>query len=672
MGKYGPGDIKSLCLVGHGDAGKTTLADKLLFAAKATPRCGNIKDKSSLFDSDDIEQEKQHSLEVGFANLEWEGRFVTIIDTPGYPDFIGDAICGMASSDMVAICINAHSGVGVNTRRTWDAAEEMKKARCIIVTKCDSDDADLDATLASIEDWFGEKCAPIYCPDGFGPSFKGTEDLLRTSGGDTEQGKAFFERFIERSVEADDDVMTAYLDGEKIDDEVLRQCVISAVAQGLVVPILFTSSEKDIGIVDVLDVVRRMAPNAVTSRCWETAEGDAIEVSAEAPFLGQVTKVMVDKHVGKVSYVRIVNGSMNGGDHFVSSGGGRKDKIGHIHLPFGKELKAVDSATAGHLVALTKLDNLHIGDTLTVDDSGPMLRAIPFPKPMAQLAVRPASRADETKITEALRKLADESPTFTIERDQMTNEQVASGSSALHLDMCFRRLKDRYGIEVETSVARVPYRECITKVADGHYRHKKQSGGRGQFGEVFLKVSPAAPGEGLVFDWDIVGGSIPTNFSPAVEKGIREKMVQGVIAGYPILDIRVSVYDGKFHDVDSSEAAFKTAGGRAFAEAVVAAKPVLLEPMVDAEIVVPSDNLGDISGDLNTRRGRINGMEAKGSFQVISAVAPKAEMAEYPRILTSLTSGEGSFSYDECGYEQVPANVQAQITAAYKPHADDD
>ncbi len=672
MGKYRPGDIKSLCLVGHGDAGKTTLADNLLFTAKATKRCGNIKDRSSLFDSDDLEQEKQHSLEVSFAHLDWEGRFVTLVDTPGYPDFIGDALCGMAASDMIGVCINAHSGIGVNTRRTWDMAEKMGKARCIIVTKCDVDDADLDRTLDSISEWFGERCAPIYCPNGFGPAISGTEDLLRTKGGETDQGKAFFESFIERAVEADDDVMTAYLDGEDIEDEVLRQCVISAVAQGLVVPVLFTSSEKGVGLEDVLNVVRRMAPNAVTSRCWKTEDGETIAVTDDAPLTALVTKVRVDKHVGKVSYVRIVNGSMNNGDYFYSSGGGRKEKIGNLNFAFGKDLQHVDTATAGHVVALTKLDGLHIGDTLTSEDGAPRLAEVPYPTPMAQLAVRPVSRADETKISEALRKLADESPTFTIIRDPMTNEQVASGSSGLHLDICFRRLKDRYGIEIETSVARVPYRECITKEAEGHYRHKKQSGGRGQFGEVFLKVSPAKSGAGLVFNWDIVGGSIPSNFRPAIEKGIREKMGQGVIAGYPVLDITVSVYDGKFHDVDSSEAAFKIAGGRAFSEGVVAAKPVLLEPMVDAEIVVPSDNMGDISGDLNTRRGRINGMEAKGTFQVISAVAPKAEMAEYPRILTSLTSGEGSFSFEECGYEQVPANVQAQIVAAYKPHSEDD
>jgi elongation factor G len=363
---------------------------------------------------------------------------------------------------------------------------------------------------------------------------------------------------------------------------------------------------------------------------------------------------------------------MNNGDHFYCSRGGRKEKIGNLNLAFGKDLQHIDSATAGHVVALTKLDGLHIGDTLTLENDALQLAPVPYPTPMAQLAVRPVSRADETKISEGLRKLAEESPTFTVIRDAMTNEQVASGASSLHLDICFRRLKDRYGIEVETSVARVPYRECITKPSDGHYRHKKQSGGRGQFGEVFLKVLPAPAGSGLVFNWDIVGGSIPSNFRPAIEKGIREKMGQGVIAGYPILDITVSVYDGKFHDVDSSEAAFKIAGGRAFSEGVLAAKPVLLEPMVDAEIVVPSDNLGDISGDLNTRRGRINGMEGKGTFQVIRAVAPKAEMAEYPRILTSLTSGEGSFSFEECGYEQVPANVQAQIVAAYKPHAEDD
>lgn len=679
MGKHGIHDIRNVCLVGHADAGKTTLADHLLFKCGAVSRLGSVKDKSSVFDFDELEKEKQHSIDSALAHCEWQGKRINLIDTPGYPDFVGDAITAISAVDGVFVCVNAANGVQVNTRRVFDAAQAAGRATGIIVTKCDSADADVDGVLADVREWFGDKCHPVTIPDGFGAGFEGTRRILKDKGGDSEQGKQFYEEFIESAVVADDDVMAAYLEGEEIDAAEIRRCVILATNGGLCVPIIFTSMEKGIGLEDVLDTIVDLfpSPHSATARAsWETAEcegdGEPLVIDESGPFYGRIFKVQVDRHVGKISFMRVLTGTVSAGDQFHNASGRRKEKIGNLVEVMGKDHSPVDSASAGDIVALTKIDTVGVGDTLSSEDTPRFLKPIPIPTPMASLAVRPASRNDETKIGEALNKLAAEMPTFTVHRDATTSELIASGMTQLQLDMAFKRLKERYGIDVETSPARIPYRETITAPAEGHYRHKKQSGGRGQFGEVFLRVKPGEPGTGLAYNWDIVGGKIPSNFAPAIEKGIREKMSGGVIAGYPIYDIDVSVYEGKFHDVDSSEAAFKIAGGRAFADAVQKARPALLEPIVEAEISVPSDNMGDVSGDLNTRRGRIHGMDAKGSFQVIKAVVPRAEMSDYTRILTSITSGEGSFSYEEIGYEQVPPNVQADIVAAFKPQDEDD
>ncbi|MFT7619703.1 MAG: elongation factor G, partial [Planctomycetota bacterium] len=456
-------------------------------------------------------------------------------------------------------------------------------------------------------------------------------------------------------------------------------CFIKAVADGNLVPIIFTSIEQGVGAGGVLDAIEDLFPSAGhahTVTVWKDADcsGESKErpLNADEPFLGQIFKLTVDKHVGKISYMRVYSGSLHNGDYFYHAEGGRKEKIGHICTPMGKELIAQDSGVAGEIVALTKIDSLEIGHTISAHEDCGFLMNIPFPKPMAEVAVRPKSRADETKISEALHKLCDEIPTFKIMHRASTNETIASGMSALHLETTFKRMKDRYGIEVETAPAKVPYHETITCAADGHCRHKKQSGGRGQFGEVFLRIEPAEEGVGLDFQWNVVGGSIPTNFATAIEKGIREKMIHGVIAGHPLNDVRVFINDGKYHDVDSSEAAFKIAGAKAFADAVSKARPALLEPIVEAEITVPSEHMGDVSGDLSTRRGRIQGMDAKGVMQIIIARVPRAEMSEYPRVITALTHGEGSFSYEEAGYEQVPANIQKQIMDAFKPREEED
>ncbi len=678
MGTHPASEIRNVCLVGHGDSGKTSLADALLHAAGAVPRRGSVKDKTSIFDFDELAKEKGHTVDASVAFCNFDGHLIHLIDTPGYPDFIGDAIGGVAASESAVICLNAAHGVQVNTRRVFEKAGAMNKSRCIVVTKCDSHDCSFDSVMEEIHQWFGPKCIPVTVPVGFGDDLTGTVRILKEKGGDTEQGKKFYEAFVESAVEIDEETMMLYLEGEEIEETKLKNCFVEAVRQGALVPVLFTSVDKNVGIEDVLLTITDLLPGAdrlsgrkVFSDPSCEGEGELIEVSPEQPVLAQVFKLTIDKHVGRISYLRVLTGTIHAGDQLYNASRGKKEKFGTIVHPMGKDMQHIEQAGPGYVIAVTKLDDLELGATVAGED-GKYLEPIPFPVPMSHVAVRPKSRNDETKISEACQKLAAEIPTFTYHRDPVTHEAIASAMSQLQLDLAFRRLKDRYGIEVETSPARIPYREAITVEAEGHYRHKKQTGGRGQFGEVFLKVFPCEAGTGLQMEWNIVGGSIPSNFAPAIEKGIREKMQQGVIAGYSMPDVRVSVYDGKYHDVDSSEAAFKIAGGRAFAAAVQKARPVILEPMVDVEITVPAESMGDISGDLNTRRGRIQGMDAVGTMQIIKAHAPLASMQEYPRVLNSLTSGEGSFSYEPVGYEQVPPNVQAEIVASFKPQEEEE
>ncbi|HYC78212.1 MAG TPA: elongation factor G [Planctomycetota bacterium] len=657
MSKRAPADLRNTALVGHGDAGKTTLAERMLFKAGATSRPGSVKDRTSLFDYEPDEKERGHSIDAALAHFEWKGKDVNLVDCPGYPDYFGETVTGVAAADLVLVCVNAHAGVLVGTLRAWNAAEARQRAKAIVVTKTDLESKRLGAVLDDVRAAFGPRCLPYFAPPGVGDYRKA---------------------WTEAAVEADDALMLRYLEGAEITEDELLGAARKAVAKGLITPVVFVSAEQDDGVDRLLDLIVTLGPSPldVPRRLVKASEPDAppelIAPDPAAPFRGTVYKVQIDKHVGRIVHVRVLTGTLRHGDSFVVVPSGRREKAGHIFRPQGKEQKAIDSAGPGDLVALSKVEALHLGDTLAHENDGRIAVPSRYPRPMFGLAIRPKNRADEVKLAEATHKLAEESPTFTVKRDPTTGELVASGLSPLHVDVMLRRLKDRYGMEVETHKPRVPYKETINAVADGHYRHKKQSGGRGQFAEVFLRVEPAPPGAGLVWKWEVFGGSVPRNYESAIEKGVREAMARGVIAGYPIEDVTVAIVDGKHHDVDSSDAAFKIAGSRAFRDAALKARPGLLEPIMELEATVPAECLGDVSGDLNTRRARIRGMDQHGELQVIQADIPLSEAQEYARIITSLTSGRGSYTLEPSRFEHAPAGVQQQIVAAWKPHKDED
>ena len=655
MPKHSTTQLRNVALVGHGDAGKTTLADHLLAKTGAVSRAGSVKEKTSMFDFDDTEKDRGHSIDSAVAHTSHDGCEINLIDCPGYPDFVGESVGAYNSADLVLVCVNASAGVQVNTKRTWYLGQGGKRARAIVVTKCDQMEGKLAEVLAGIRSTFGDRCIPWHAPDEVGD---------------------FSEAWTEAVVEVDEDLMMRYLEGEPVSDEELARVAGPAIAKGTVVPVIFTSAETDSGLDTLLQFITELGPTpeAAARKLAKDGGDDAEEIAADpdGSFVGVVWKVQVDKHVGKIGHVRVLRGSLKAGETIINVRVNNKEKTGHIFRVNGKEQGEIDSGIAGDLVVLLKIDSLRVGDTLIAQDVGKSVQLIEGPKPMYSLAVFPEKRGDEAKIAEGLGKLAEESFTFDSHHVVETGEHCISGMSQLHLDIVLRRLKERMNLDVKTEKPKVPYKECVTGSAKGHYRHKKQSGGRGQFAEVYLEVAAGEPGSGLTYEWAIFGGAIPKNFEPAIEKGVREKMTSGIIAGFPIDDVIVKVTDGKYHDVDSSEAAFKMAGGRAFAEAVKAAKPSILEPIVSLEITIPGQYMGDVSGDLNTRRGRIQGMDQEGDDQVIRAEMPLAEAAEYARALTSITSGEGAFTMDPSHYEAVPGNIQSELVAGFKPTGDED
>jgi elongation factor G len=671
-------DIRNIVLIGHGGAGKTTLAEAMLHAAKATGRLGSVDDGTSLLDFTDLEKERNHSIDPAACFIEHGGKTIDIIDAPGYPDFIGGAIASIAGGDTAVLVISAAAGIEVNTRRLRAVAEGMGLPMAIVVNKIDADNVNLEELVGQITETFGNACKPMNLPTGGG---SGVIDCLANDSGDADilDVADVHTELVENIIESDEELMEAYLGGEDVPADKLNAAVASAMMEGSVVPILFTSAKKEVGTAELLDVIVNFfpTPDMVPARAITAApgEGDTVECTTDAakPFIGQAFKLTTDPFVGKLAWIRVLQGTLTPESSYHLGDEKKPAKVGHLFKVMGKETKEVKQAVAGDLIALAKVEEIKAGDILHADAT-PMFGTMPtFPTPMFSLAVTPKSRGDEQKISGALTKLAEEDPTFVTTRDGQTHEVVISGIGDLHLRLALAKMKGRFDLDVDTKPPKIPYKETITAKAEGHHRHKKQTGGSGQFGEVYLRVEPTEPGEGFEFVNDLFGESIPRQYLPAIEKGILEVLEQGAIAGYPMQDIRVSVYDGKHHPVDSKEVAFKAAGKYAFIDAVQKAKPALLEPFVDMEITVPANFMGDIASDLSGRRGRIQGQDMlPGNLCVIKAQAPLSEVMQYNSQLRSVTGGQGSYTMELSHYEAVPGNVQQQIVAAAEQAKEED
>ncbi len=645
-----PIDIRNIVLLGHGGAGKTTLGEAMLHAAKVTGRLGSVDQGTSHLDYSDIEKERKHSVDPAIAHLDHDGKTINLIDAPGYPDFIGGAICALTGADTAVIVVSATAGIEVNTRRLVKAAQEAHLPMAIVVNKIDGENVHLEDLMKQITETFGQACKAMNLPAGGG---KSVIDCFTNDSGSADFGDVAdaHTQLNENVIESDEGLMEAYLGGEEIPPAKLATAFANAMVKGTVIPVLFTSARQEMGIKEVMDAVATYFPTPADVKARKVTsskseEGEQIEIVPDPakPFVGHAFKITSDPFVGKLAWIRILQGTVESDTGYLLRDEKKSAKIGHPFKVQGKETEEVKSAVAGDIIALAKVEEIQCGDVLHTEARPMYCEMPPSPTPMYSLAVAPKSRGDEQKISAALSKLAEEDPTFVVTRDTQTNETVVSGVGDLHLRIMLTKMKNRFDLEVETKPPKIPYRETVTAKAEGHYRHKKQTGGAGQFGEVYLWVEPLPHGDGVEFVNNLFGESIPRQFLPAIEKGVNDVIQTGAVAGYPMQDIRVIVYDGKHHPVDSKEVAFRTAGKYAFIDAIEKAKPVILEPLVDMEVTVPANHMGDITSDLSGRRGRILG--------------------QYNNQLRSVTAGQGSYTMEFSHYEPVPANVQQQILAA--------
>lgn len=679
MPAYSTADIRNVAMLGHGGAGKTTLCEALLHLTGVTNRLGSVAEKSSHLDTDDEERERGFSIDSHVLHVAHGGKRINIIDTPGATDLIGQAIASLAAVETAVIVVNASAGIQVNTRKMFEYAKANSLARVVVINRIDSETANLEELLEGLKASFGDQLVPFNLPGGKGKSVVPCWGANAGNGSpDFGSVAACTTAIVERVVEIDEALMNKYLEqGEVSPDEVVAR-MSEAIAGGSLVPVLFTNARAEVGVKELLDVLATHVPSAVQGRrrvLVVNGEERALEPKADGPFVAQVFKVLYDpKSSIKYVFMRVHSGHMKADGNLTQPGEKKGHRPGHFLSFQGASHSEVDEAIAGDIVAVGKFD-AHIGDTLHGGLGDGRIPMVKFPTPMFSLAVEPKARGDEAKISDALRRFTDCDRCFTARQDAQTHELVINGVGDMHLRIVLSRMHRQSKLDVNTKPPKIPYRETITAEADGHYRHKKQTGGAGQFGEVFLKVSPLERGSDppLDWSWDIFGGSIPGQFESAIKKGVTELLEEGAIAGFPLQDIRVSITDGKHHPVDSKEVAFKIAGKLAFKDAVLKARPVLLEPIVNVEVSVPADNVGDITGDLASRRGRPQGQDMlPGGMAVIRAQVPLAKMSDYHSRLSSISGGKGSFSMELSHYEPVPANEAQAIIAQYRPKKDEE
>jgi len=657
--------------LGHGGSGKTSLTEAMLHTAGAVSRLGSVDEKTSVSDYYDEEKEHQHSILSAVVHAQHSGKLINIIDTPGSPDFVGPSIAALPAAETAILVINAAAGIETNTRKLFHLAGEQGKPRMIVINKMAAENVDLPELLKNIQETFGSQCRCANLPAEDKKSVidcientAGTSSLLNVADAHTQ--------LIESVVEADDALMERYLGGEEIPAAEIATVFVKALRSGTLIPVVFAEARQEIGVKELLNLITTYTPSPAEAEPARLVDGEKVtELTADpaGPLVGVVFRVAFDPRSNmKYSTIRIFSGTLKSDTNMMHNDEKKGLRPGHILKPQGGDTKEIDAGIAGDVVTLAKLEELKIGDLIHDGRVTGKYRMPPFPEPMFALAMEPASRGDEQKIGGALDKLREEDPCFKTTRDAQTKELVAQGLGDLHLRIMIEKMQNRYKLAVHTKEPKIPYKETITAKAEGHYRHKKQTGGAGQFGEVYLRVEPAERNSDppLQFSWDIYGGTIPGQFEPAILKGVNDVMASGPIAGFPMQDIKCSIYDGKHHPVDSKEVAFRAAGKGAFVDAIRKAKPALLEPIVNMEVTIPAENVGDIAGDLSSKRGRVVGQDMlPGNFIVIKAQVPLSEVSQYTSQLKSVTGGRGSFAMSLSHYEPVPPNVQQQIVALY-------
>ena len=670
-------------MVGHAGSGKTTLIEALLKQAGAIRSAGSIDRGTTVCDFTDHEKRLGHSLDTAVTHLEHDGRLVHMLDSPGYPDFMGRALGALPAAETAAVVVSAQAGVELLTQRMMESAAENNLCRLIIINKIDAPDADLAGVLAALVETFGRGCLPVNLPANGGTTVADCFFEPADSTPDFSSVGEAHTQIVDQVVELDDDLMMMYLEGEEISLEQLHDPFERALRRGHLIPVCFVSAHTGAGLNQLLRVFSQLMPSPLEGNLPEFLDGDGESAepykidpaSANGNFLGHVFKINVDPYVGRLATFRVHQGEVRTGG-MVYIGDQRKGvKLAHIYRVQGKQLEEVPVALAGDICAVSKIEDIGFDHILhsSHDDDDVRMRPVAIPAPMYGVALELTQRGQEKKLSDALHKMTAEDPSLQIEFNAQANETVLRGMGELHLRVVMQRMKDEFGIDISTRPPKIAYRETVMRPAEGHHRHKKQTGGAGQFGEVFLKIEPLPRGGGYEFSNKVVGGAIPGQFIPAVEKGVKQVLEEGAIAGYPLQDVKVIVYDGKHHPVDSKEVAFVAAGKRAFVNAITKARPIVLEPIVKIEVTTPSTSVGDITGHLSGIRGRIAGSDSvPGNRVKISARVPLAELGDYQTTLKSLTGGEGMFTMNFDHYEIVPQPVQKELERSYKqPDSED-
>lgn len=679
MNEYKADKIRNVLLVGHSSSGKTSLAEALLFNTGAVTRLGKVDDNTSVSDFDPEEQRRKISINTSVIPCEWNGYKINVLDTPGYVDFVGEVKSALRVADCAIVVVDAVSGVEVGTELVWQYADEVKLPRIIFINKLDRENADYDKVLAQLRERFGKGVASLQIPIGKEENFKGEVNVVNRKAflghdsgesavpGDLtarlEEERA---KLMEVAAESDDKLIEKFLGGEELTDDEIKAGLKAGLRQGTLSPVLCGSATQNIGIPYILKFLADYAPSpleapTVVAKNLATHQDEKLTPNDANSLATFVFRTMADPYVGKLTYFRVYSGAMESDTRVNNARDGHEERIGQLYVLRGKEQIAVKKIGAGDIGAVAKLQDTATGDTLCGKGHPLALPKVNYPNPVYSAALMPKTKTDLDKMGAALQRLVEEDPTLRVYREHDTGETIMSGMGDSHVDVAVRRLKQKFGVELLTQMPKIPYKETITKVTKVQGRHKKQSGGRGQFGDTWIRFEPLPRDSGFEFTEEVFGGSVPNQYIPAVEKGMREIMTKGVLAGYPTVDFRAVLYDGSYHAVDSSEIAFKLAAHKAFKTGIPQAGPVLLEPVMNVTITVPDQFMGDVIGDMNTKRGRVLGMEQKGAWSIVTAQAPLAELQRYATDLRSMTQGRGYFTMEHSHMDTVPSHIASQI-----------
>jgi len=677
MTQYATENIRTVAWVGDGGAGKTTLVEALLAKAGAVQVAGSVERGSTVSDFDPLEKTYQHSLRASLVHLEADGTRIHMIDTPGYPDFIGQAIGALDAVETAAIVVNASSGVQMIAARMMEWAAARKLCRLVVVNKIDAENVNVPAVLETVRTAFGKECLPINLPADGG---KRVVDCFFNPAGEADFSSVAdaHRALVDQVVEVDEELMSLYLEQGEVEPAQLHAPFEKALREGHLVPVCFVSARTGSGVGELLDILVKLAPNPTEGNppLFTKGEGERVIEFHSVPdsgkhVLAHVFKVVMDPFVGKLGVFRVHQGTVTRDTQLFVGDARKAFKVGHLFMLQGAKYVEVDRAVPGDLAAVAKVDEITFDCVLhdSHDEDEIHMRPLEFPVPMHGFAITPKRRGDEQRISDVLHRMTAEDPTLVVSHDPTVNETVLRGLGELHLRSVFERMASQYKLEVETRPPRVPYRETVTAKAEGHHRHKKQTGGAGQFGEVYLRIEPLPRGSGFEFVDQVRGGAIPNTLIPAVQKGVEQVLTAGPVAGFPMQDVRVTVYDGKYHPVDSKEVAFVAAGRKAFLDAIGKARPIVLEPIVGVEINCPANNMGDVTGDLSSRRGQVTGTQTMHTGMLsVNGLAPLAELDGYAARLKSMTGGHGAWTMSLSHYEQAPPNLQAQLANEYAKH----